>query len=365
MRSGLTALLLTGLALLTACSSSDLDRRYLDTALDEPLELPPDLERAESGSVFDLPQVFAGDDPNNRDQVPVLARVESLKLAGSPGVYWLESDIPVSDLYQHIKNFWASEGYRLVIDEPAIGVMQTEWIYREIGREQAAESWWESLFETDDLSAVQDQYRTRLERDPSGIGSRVYLVHRGTEYVDEIQVGTRDDDDSSDNEWTVRRSDPELEIEMLSRLMIYLGLQQTAIDNQLTDVSLFKPRARLEVDVEEQSPFIILFDAYQIAWNRVYNVLQRMNLEIDVAEFQSGLTGEGVFVVKMGVVEEAEDEGFFSFLSSDESSQREFTVVLSEESHIQTRLIIEDEGGNFDTSEAGGELVNQLFQELK
>ena len=364
MRRLPAALLLIGFALLAGCSGSDLDRRYLDTALDEPLEMPPDLSKAENPSSFDLPQVFAGDGTTAAGTVPVLASLESVRLGGSPGVYWLDADIPATDLYQHVKNFWASEGYRLVIDEPIIGIMQTEWIYREIGRESPADSWWESLFATDDLSAVQDQYRTRIERAASGGGSRVYLVHRGTEYVDEIEIGDNNTDDGEDREWSVRRSDPELEIEMLSRLMVYLGLQQAAIDEQVSDVSLFKPRARLERDLEEESPFLILFDSYHIAWNRVYNVLQRMNYDIELAEFDSGLLNEGVFRVNVDVVKDV-DRGFFSFGASDEREQIQFNLVLTEESHIQTRMILEDEGGNFDTSVAGGEFVEMLFEELK
>ena len=363
MRCFPAALLLTGFFLLAACSNSELDRRYLDTALDEPLELPPDLSRAETASAFDLPQAFAGDDPSRRDEVPVLARVDSLQLGGSPGVYWLDTGIPAADLYQHVKNFWAAEGYRLVVDEPAIGILQTEWIYKEIGRESPADSWWENLFSTDDLSAIQDQFRTRVERSADGSGSRVYMVHRGTEYVDEVVLGDSNDLEGA-NEWQVRRSDPELEIEMLSRLMIYLGVQQSEIDSQVADVSLFKPRAKLEVDLEEQSQFLILFDSYQIAWNRVFNVLQRMNYEIKVADFDSGLLNEGVFIINVDVVKDVE-RGFFSFGDSEDREQREFTLVLTEESHIQTRLILEDEGGNFDTSAAGSEFAELLFEELR
>jgi outer membrane protein assembly factor BamC len=359
-----TVQLLIWAVLLSACASSNLDRRYLDATLDQPLELPPDLSQQDTRSNFDLPEAFSGDDPNERGKVPVLAQVESLRLQGSSGFYWLEVDASVGDLYQHIKNFWASEGYGLVVDEPIIGTMQTEWIYKEEGRDQSEQSWWETLFSSKDLSASQDQFRTRIERDESSQLSRVYITHRGTEYVHEISVGNRDVDTGSKNEWQFRQPEPELEVEMLSRLMIYLGLQQQAVDEQVARVKLFKPRASLQLDAEEQSPFILIKDSYQIAWNRVYHVLQRMNFEIKTASFQSGFSGEGVIIVEVDVVKDV-DKGFFAFSAADERETRQFTLVLSEESASVTRLVIEDEGGNFDTSVAGGEFVSLLYENIK
>ena len=57
-------------------------------------------------------------------------------------------------------------------------------------------------------------------------------------------------------------------------------------------------------------------DPYQIAWNRVYHQLERMNFEIESAEFESGLLGEGVIRINAQVSEGEKDKGFFSFFSS-------------------------------------------------
>jgi len=299
--------------------------------------------------------------------VPVLANVDSVQLQGSADLYWLSVDGKVEELYQQVKNFWASEGYGLVLDEPIIGIMETEWIYTEEGGDHKSDSWWAALFDSEDLSATQDQFRTRLERDGSGLGSHIYIAHRGTEYVHEFQVGDRDTEGEGDidNEWRHRQSDPELEIEMLSRLMIYLGLQQAAVDGQVERIALYNPRASLQVDAEEKTPFLILKDPYHIAWNRVYHVIEQMNLEIDHAEFQSGLLEKGVISVKSGVIETKPEEGFFSFGSSQDETMREFVLVLSEVTNEITRVIIENENGKFDTSPEGAEFLALLLEQLR
>jgi outer membrane protein assembly factor BamC len=330
------------------------------------LEMPPDLARFEGESSFDLPEGISGDSESSPDKVPVLARVESLQLQGSPGFYWLSVDESVENLYQQVKNFWAFEGFGLNVDEPVIGIMETEWIYKEVGALPKNNSWWYSLFATDDLSASQDQFQTRIERDQSGgSNNRIYITHRGTEYVHEFRANDRDDLDSTDNEWSFRRPEPQLEVEMLSRLMVYLGLQKESLAAQFEQPRLFKPRATLQLDAEEKSSYLLLKDPYQIAWNRLNHVLRRMNFEILVSEFKSGLSGEGVFVVKSDVVETVQGGGFFGFGSSEKDISRNFNLITSEDTPELTRVIIEDEEGNFDSSPEGAEFLSLLFEQLK
>jgi outer membrane protein assembly factor BamC len=357
------ALLMLAL-LLVACSKS-VDRRYLDAELNKPLDMPPDLMRPETQSGFDLPNAFSGSDPSASGKASVLATVDSVKLQGSYNFYWLDIELPADNAYQLAKNFWASEGYGLVVDEPVIGIMQTEWIYREEGGEKTTDSWWKNLFSTADLAAAQDQFRTRIERNESGESSRIYLTHRGTEYAPEIELSKSADETASSDEWQFRRSEPALEVEMLSRLMIYLGLPQDAVAAQLAKTRLFKPRANLQLDADEKSPFLMISDPYQIAWNRVRHALEIMNFDIEVAEFARGFGSEGVFIVKARIVETDDNQGIFSLSASDELKSRKFTLVLTEETHELTRLVIEDSKGNFDVTPSGAEFASLLLEQVK
>ncbi len=365
MKYAPVTLLLLVAASLTACQSTD--KRYLDASLGTNLELPPDLSEFEIQSEFELPTTFSGTDAETaRDKIPVLVRVESLRLSGSGDLYWLEVEEPVTNLYQLVKNFWASEGYRLAVDEPVIGIMQTEWILTEQGAGEEGRSWLGRLFASDDLSASQDQFRTRIEPDPTGKRSRIYIVHRGTEYVYVLEVGdSKQPDDSDDNQWRFRQPEPEFEVEMLSRLMIYLGLQKAEVEQQVVNVKLFKPRAFQHIDAEEKSPFLIVKDPYPIAWNRVYHQLERMNFEIESVNLK-GLSGEGDITVKAKVTESKEGDGLFSFFSSSpESVEKRIVLVVAEETPKLTRVMIETPGGDFDTSPAGAEFLRLLYQQIK
>lgn len=359
--------ILSTVALISACSGVGGDNRYLDVNLAENLEIPPDLSSYETESSFDLPTVFAGDDPNQRNKIPVLTRVESLNLQGSGDLYWLSVDEPVDNLYQIVKNFWASEGYSLEIDEPVIGIMQTEWIYTEQGSEPEVQGWFASLFASKELAATQDQFKTRIERDPAGNGSRIYVAHRGTEYNYVLVTDAQQNRGvEQGTDWRYRQPEPALEIEMLSRMMIYMGLQKAEVKERVEDVKLFNPRAALHVDVEERSPFLIVRNPYQLAWNRVYHALDRMNFDIVRAEIDSGILVEGIIEVKAEITR-SEDDGGFSFFSSNtpDTIERNMVLVLTEESHDLTRVIIETAKGEMDTTPEGAEFLKLLHQKIK
>jgi len=358
----LTVLVLL-VALLAACKSGDF--LYQDSTLGPPLELPPDLAGSQIESKFELPATLSGDADNpERDKIPVLARVDSIQLESNGDMYWIRVEDPVDNLYQLAKNFWAAEGYRLIVDEPVIGLMQTEWIYKDEGGKKDS-IWYEKLFTSDDLSASQDQYRTRIERDSTSNLNRIYIAHRGTGYTHVLGTESPGKDEYNDSEWAFRPPEPELEIEMLSRLMIYLGLQDDEVEQQQANIKLFKPRAVLSVDADEGSPFLIINDVYQIAWNRVFHQLERMNFDIVSFEFKSGLSGEGVIFIKTPTLEVTEGEGFFSFQSEEKEGEIKLTLVFSEESNQTTRMILEDDTGQFDTSLEGSAFMKLLFQKIR
>ena len=353
------------LAVALAACQNGLDLRYLDATTGENLELPPDLARFEVESSFELPPSFSGDDPEVRNQVPVLAKVDGIRLEGSGDLYWLEVDAPVAEVFQRVKNFWAAEGFRLVVDEPVIGVLQTEWLLKEEGASSKSDSWFKNLFASDDLSATQDQFRTRIERQPDGSGSRVYIAHRGTEYVHVVVPGDRfSAGDIDDNVWRYRQPEPELEVEMLSRLMVHLGLERDEADRQVARTRLFSPRSTLKVDSDENSPFLLLRDPYQIGWNRVYHELERLNFPIVSAEFKSGVLEKGYITFESQIMEEKKG-GLFSLGSSSETVAKQFTLVLSEETHQLTRVEIENQEGDLDTTPEGAELLTLLHQQLR
>ncbi|MFV2032892.1 MAG: outer membrane protein assembly factor BamC [Gammaproteobacteria bacterium] len=354
------------LAILTGCGSSSSDLRYLDSRVLPPLEVPPDLTNVETESSFELPAVFSGEanDPDSRKKIPVLANVDSLKLQGFADFYWLSLEAPVDQLYQLIKEFWASEGFTLALDEPVIGIMETEWVFNEEGKQDEKKGLFARLFSSKDLSASQDQFRTRIAKDGGGQGVRIYISHRSTELA--YTLTTRQTEDDNNNQWNFRQPDSELEVEMLSRLMIYLGLRRAEIEQQLKNVKLFASRASFNTDYVEEESYLLVRGNYARTWNRTLHQLDRMNFEVVRAANKTGLSNRGVILVNTNFDVEVEDTGLFSFFTNETKTvKKQVALILSEETNETTRISIETADGEVENSTEGIEFLSLLYQYIK
>ena len=353
------ALPLLVVALLTACSSGP-DLEYLGTRSSENLEIPPDLTPAALSEKFVLPDNFSSGTGELDGNIPVLAQVDSLRLEGSADFYWLAVDGPVDNLYGQVKDFWATEGYTLAVDEPVIGIMQTKWLLTEVGHSKDDEGFLDSLFATDDLSASQDQFRTRIAKDSGTSSTRIYISHRGTGIS--YQLETRQTEDDGISDWGFRPREPELEAEMLSRLMIFLGLKKAEVDQQLANIKLFSPRATIHDDNSENETYLIMRSVKDLAWTRLLHELDRLGVEVTSSEASSGLSGDGVIFTKTAFLIE-ENSGFFS--TDTELVSKQVTIVVSEETHELTRISIETPDGDVDESPEAAEFLAKLYEQIR
>ena len=129
---------------------------------------------------------------------------------------WLHSTLPPEQLWPQIKGFWQDRGFSIETEDQNVGMMETSWaenraklpmdfIRKTVG------SLLDSLYSTGE----RDRFRTRLERNEQG-GTDIYVTHRG---MVEVYTNTQKDDTA----WQPRPADPQLEAEMMSRLMLKLG----------------------------------------------------------------------------------------------------------------------------------------------
>jgi len=115
--------------------------------------------------------------------------------------------------YQVVKDFWPSVGLKLELDQPAAGhrgdglagkapKVPTGLIQRTLNL----------VLESVTSTGEKDQYRTRIERTPTDT-SEIFITHRGLEEV-------YSSNDKVSTVWQPRPRDPELEAEMLQRLLL-------------------------------------------------------------------------------------------------------------------------------------------------
>ncbi len=351
------------LSILVGCSSEP-DTKYLDVRSSAHLAIPPDLTQAALNEKFEIPANFSSGTGETANQVPVLVQVDSLRLQGREDFYWLAFDEPIKNLYQLIKSFWASEGFIIAVDEPVIGMMQTQWVIKKEGTEEQDRNFFLSLFSDSQLTTGQDQYRTRIARDADTGITRIYISHRGTRNQPIRNVNP--DDPFIPDAWIFRPPEPELEVEMLSRLMVYLGLNQADVDQQLADIKLFAPRASIHIDNAENTSYLLVRSVKKQTWNRLLHELDRLNIEVVSVDYNVGFSGNGEILVKSDFEVETKKSGFFSFFFDEtEVANIIMRLVVSEETHELTRISIETRGGDVNTSPEAAEFLAILHKRIK
>ena len=91
-------------------------------------------------------------------------------------------------------------------------------------------------------TSERDKFRTRFERGTEPGTTEIYVSHRGME---EVITGSLSSD-VPDTRWQPRPPDPNLEAEMLGRLMTRFGVEQTRIKAQFASAgSTLQQRATL------------------------------------------------------------------------------------------------------------------------
>jgi outer membrane protein assembly factor BamC len=365
MRFSLIAILLTIVTLVIVGCGSTQDLRYLDSRAVEQLEIPPDLTIKNSTNGIVLPVNFSSDIDVSKPlkNIPVLLKVDSLQLEGQAGFHWLSVDEPVDNLFQLVREFWSSEGFEIEIDEPAIGVLQTAWIYEKEGSDKSDVHFLMRLFTSNELSATQNQFRTRIERDTGSGKNHIYIAHRGTAYQHILQ--TKQTENENQNDWELVPPNSDFEVEMLSRLMIYLGVKQAELNQQFENIKVFTPLTSIHADYTKNETYLLVKDIYSKTWYRTLHQLDRMSIEVVSSNIDSGIRTKGLIRVKTNVEEEITEGGFLSFGSETKVVQKQIILELTEELHNVTRISMVRPDGEIENSPAGIELMTLLQQFLK
>lgn len=212
----------------------------------------------------------AGVVPNNDPNV-------TIERSGSER--WIVTTLTPEQVWPKLKDFWRERGFNLVIEQPDVGVMETDWnenrakvpqdfIRSTIGL--VLDSMWDS--------GERDRYRTRVER--SAKGSEIYLSHRG---MVEVLVGANKESST----WQPRDADPELEAEMLRRLLLKLGATEERATAAVAPGTTAPARARLAAGAPAGT--VEVDDDFDRAWRRVGLALDRSGFAVEDRDRTQGV----------------------------------------------------------------------------
>jgi outer membrane protein assembly factor BamC len=342
----------------------------------QPLEVPPDLSqlardsryRTQTGApVTASSQQVAGATGAGpaAAAAPNLAAtsIGNVRVERQGNQRWLVVPVAPEQLWPRLREFWLESGFTLVVDDPTLGILQTNWaedrtkipqdfIRRTFGR----------LFDFAYSTSERDQFRTRVERIPGG-GTEIYITHRGME---EIYTTAQRDNTA----WRPRAQDPQIEAEYLSRLMAKLGLREDAARAAVAAAPEQPPRARTVTTAAVPAAAagsgavaLEIDESFDRAWRRVGLALDRSSFTVEDRDRAAGL----YFVrwVDPKTLPK-DDESFFSRLfGGSGSGQPQRLRVLVKTEGTKTRVSVLSAQGTPETGDAARSIVAALERELR
>lgn len=338
------------------------------------LEVPPDLTAQSADEQFLIPGESgsgsvsassfysgggtrpAGARPQAQAE-PVLVSSDDVKIKRVGNLRSLEVKMPPEQLWPKLREFWKDTGFELAVDDPKIGLMETNWAENRAnipldGLRKVIGTVFDGIYS----SNTRDRYRTRVE--PIEGGVEIFVTHRGMEenYTDQAQ---------SNLVWMNRPSDPELEAEMLNRLMAKLTGDEKAA------AAAGRPAGQELISVQKkpEGTAIVLAEDFPLAWRRVGFGLDRAGFIVEDRD-----RSNGVYYVKYipdSASAEGEKKGFFGKIfggaSNDKSlkADQRFQVVVSPEGDKSTSVKFTSERGAAVDAAISEEAATKLAGKLR
>ncbi len=285
--------------LLSACSgnilpeSKKIDYKSAGKQQLPSLEVPPDLTQPTRDDRYAVPDIspkgsatyseYAGERRGGQASTApaVLPSVEKMRIERSGTQRWLVAGGTPEQLWPQIKEFWQELGFIVDVELPEAGVMETDWaenrakLPQDIIRSTIGKVF-DSLYST----AERDKFRTRLEKGPEPGTTEIYISHRGMYevYVTEGKDQTR---------WQPRPAEPELEAEMLRRLMVRLGVEESRAKTLLA-AEPKQERAKL-TRAANGAGALTLQEPFDRAWRRVGLALDRVGFTVEDRDRSQGM----------------------------------------------------------------------------
>jgi outer membrane protein assembly factor BamC len=269
---------------------------------------------------------------------------------------WLSSSLTPEQLWPQLQAFWKERGFRIMTDEPKAGVMETDWAENRAKLPQdfvrsSIGKVLDGLYSTGE----RDKFRTRIER--NGTGSEIYIAHRGM-----IEVVTGQGRDSTI--WQPRPSEPQLEGEFLSRLMLKLGAREEAAKAAGVSPAAAGAPARARIVEGQTAATLQVDDGFDRAWRRVGVALDRSGFTVEDRDRTQGL----YFVRYVDPADMGKEEpGFFAKLfglDKKDGGPAKYRVSVKSAGERSVVSVLDGQGAP-ENSEAGKRIAATLLEELK
>ena len=358
---------------LSGCSTLEESKINYKSASQAPtLEVPPDLTQLKrdsryqvAGSNSALVSAASATGPTRTapDAGTAANQAGEARIVRSGTQRFLVINRSADSVWEPLREFWKDNGFVLSLDQPELGIMETDWaenraklpqdfLRKTIGK----------VFDSFYSTGERDRFRTRIERTPNGL--EITVTHRG---LTEIYTSSMKDATI----WSPRTTDPELEIEFLHRLMMRLGGQGLSINAASTSAaspvkaasSVSVMPADVKVIKQNNLPAIEITDNFERAWRRVGVAIDRTGFTVEDRD-----RAQGVFFVRYAPPgATGKEPGFFAKLFTSDKvipTLTKYRIAVTSKGDVST-VMVQGADGIPETSANADKIIKLLADEIK
>lgn len=363
----------------------------------EPLEVPPDLSQLPKDDRYALPTASSAAKANAANAPAASAAGTEPSAAGAPaqigpaGVNvaptvagariirdgnqrWLAVDLSPEVAYTTIKDLWTSLGYKIAVDEPRLGVLETDWAETHpVVEQDMLRNALHKVFGAYDANGERNKYRARIERTEKNT-SEITISHRAMEEVFTSPM-------RETTKWQTVPPRPELEAEMLQRVALRFAsaapLQVAVAASPSTAaaaVAPANPTSVPEVPVPESRVHKVTVggvvtlqveDSLDRTWRRVGIALDRGGFTVE-----ERIRDKNTYAVRYldpdYEAREREKKSWWDRIFNADSKipEQQFRIVMSANGPT-TAVEVQDPDGKPDAGSTAVRILDQIMEQLR
>ena len=366
-------------ALLAACSalpkmeSDSVEYKSASKAKLPDLRVPPDLTRPTADDRYAVPQgttrggALLSDFDKERvapdtAKTTVLPAQANARVERSGNQRWLVVQGEPDAVWNVIKEFWQELGFIISVETPEAGVMETDFAESRAKVDAGTvRNFLGKLLDSIYSTAERDKFRTRLERGTEPGTTEIYVSHRGMEevYINEYKNETR---------WQPRPPDPDIEAEMLRRLMGRFGVQQERAKSEIAQAKPQGPARATLLKGQAGGGTLSVNDQFDRAWRRIGLALDRVGFTVEDRD-----RSKGIYFVRY--VDPDTDnkgtpaKGFLAKLNpfsktDKKTSTEQFRIQIKDADSVSQVSVLNKDGGE-EKSDTASRILALLYEQLK